>query len=256
VVDDEPGARLAIIRRLELSGQPIDVCGEADNGVDGLALIRDLTPDAVFLDIAMPGLDGLSAARQLDDDDTAPIIVFLTAYGDRALEAFETDAIDYITKPVDPERLARTLDRIVEELHKRRELALSNTLRAAVQRHDDAHGGAEAGSSRVLKLDVGDSIVCVREREITYVEAAGEYACVHTASETLVVRNTLAKFEDEILSERFFRIHRRTLVNVDHVRRSTTKGSSEHTVLLKDGSELAVSRRRTAALRARLKARS
>lgn len=244
VVDDEKVARLALMRRLESMTDEIDVCGEARNGNEALSLAARLSPDVVFLDIAMPGKNGFEVARRLAGDE-APLIVFLTAYGDRALEAFETDAIDYLMKPVAPDRLARTITRIRDEYNKRQQLKLTQELQSAV---DNSNNGAE----KTLKLDVGDGIVCVQEKNIAYVEAAGEYACVYAEPETHVVRDSLKRLEEELLSDRFYRIHRKTIVNLDHIERLISKGGGEQAVRLRCGRELAISRRRFSGLRARL----
>ena len=249
VVDDERVARLALVRRLEATTKDVAVCGEAANGKEAFALIDALNPDVVFLDVAMPGCNGFDVARRLAGED-APLIVFLTAYGDRALEAFETDAIDYLMKPVAPERLARALERVRAEHAKRKQLKLTSELRSVVQRFDESRTLADPAN--ILRLDVGDGIVCLQETKIHFVEAAGEYACVHTANETHVVRRSLKQFEGDLLSARFFRIHRQTIVNLDEVERCVARQPGENFVKLMNGKELAVSRRKLTGLRAAL----
>lgn len=249
VVDDEAVARLALIRRLESMTADIAVCGEARNGNEALEMNKRLAPDVVFLDIAMPGKNGFEVARRLAGDD-APMIVFLTAYGDRAIEAFETEAIDYLMKPVAPERLARAIKRIHDEYEKRRQLKLAKDLQSGILTFDGAGEPAKP-----LKLDVGDGIVCVPETSVNYIEAAGEYACVYTGDETHVVRDSLKHLEEEMLSDRFYRIHRKTIVNLDQIERLIAKGGGEQAVRLRCGRELAVSRRRFTGLRTKLAAR-
>lgn len=249
VVDDEAVARLALIRRLEAMASGFVVCGEARNGNEALELNRRLTPDVMFLDIAMPGRSGFEVARRLAGEN-APLIVFLTAYGDRALEAFETDAIDYLMKPVAPERLSRTVRRIRDEYQKRQQLKRAQELQSAVD-----YDGAATARMKPLKLDVGDGIVCVPEEYVNYIEAAGEYACVYASDETHVVRDSLKRLEEEMLSDRFYRIHRKTIVNLDQIERLIAKGGGEQAVRLRCGRELAVSRRRFTGLRTRLSAR-
>ncbi len=247
VVDDESVARLALIRRLTSMTDAIEVCGEARNGNEALTLTETLSPDVVFLDIAMPGRNGFEVARRLAGDH-APLIVFLTAYGDRALEAFETDAIDYLMKPVAPDRLSRTIQRIFTEHEKREQLKLTKELQVAVQHNENAQGP----EGKTIKLDVGDGIVCVPEANISYVEAAGEYACVHVDNETHVVRDSLKRLEEAFLSDRFYRIHRKTIVNLAHIERLISKGGGEQAVRLRGGEELAVSRRRFTGLRGKI----
>lgn len=249
VVDDEAVARLALIRRLEAMAEEFEICGEARNGNEALELNRRLSPDVMFLDIAMPGGNGLEVARRLAGEN-APLIVFLTAYGDRALEAFETDAIDYLMKPVGPERLSRTIRRIRDEYQKRRQLKLAKEWESAALEN----GPRAAANIKTLKLDVGDGIACVPEENVSYIEAAGEYACVYASDETHVVRESLKRLEESMLSDRFYRIHRKTIVNLDQVERLISKGGGEQAVRLRCGRELSVSRRRFTGLRTKLSA--
>ena len=253
IVDDEPAARLALTRRLQVATTAIEICGEAANGKEALDLIEMLSPDIVFLDIAMPGRSGLEIARHITGEG-APMIVFLTAFGDRALEAFETDAIDYLMKPVAAARLEQCVKRILTEADKRRQLSLSRQLLSVVEKYGAV--SEDQVKPTVLALNVGDGVMHVNEEEVLQIEAAGEYACVHTQSETFVVRESLKCFETDLLSRRFFRIHRRTIVNLDYVEQVHTHKGAEYFAQLRNGQKLAVSRRRYAGLKAVLEARA
>ncbi len=246
IADDEPAARLALTKRLEALKCNITICGEATNGKEAEEMIAAIAPDVVFLDIAMPGRDGLSLARQLVGQ-SAPLIVFLTAYGDRAVEAFETDAVDYLMKPVSAERLSQALRRVRSELEKRRQLKLTGELRAIVDQFDGSKG-QDTGVDPTLCLDTGQGVVRLRETNICWVEAAGEYACVYANNETHIVRETLKRLESDLLSDRFFRIHRQTIVNLDKIDRIINR-NGDHIVRVENGREFMVSRRKAGGLK-------
>ena len=255
VVDDEAVARLALIRRLESITNSIVVCGEAENGVAALAKTKELAPDVVFLDVSMPGRNGFEVARSLQDH-IAPIIVFLTAYGDRALEAFETEAVDYLTKPTSANRLRRAVERIHKEHEKRRRLGLSYELQNIVQKYATAASLSDDDSSAILSLDIGHEIVRINARHIEYIEAAGEYACVYGEGESHIVRQTLKHFEEKLPGDEFFRIHRQRIVNLSQIKRLKTLSPGRYAAQLECGRDLIVSRRKTAELRTLLSNKS
>ncbi len=251
IADDEPAARLALTKRLEALGRNTKICGEAKNGKETERLIAALAPDVVFLDISMPGPNGLDLARKLSGED-APLVVFLTAYDDRAVEAYETDAIDYLTKPVSPERLNRAIERVYAELEKRRQLKLSGQLRAIVDQFEPGAASKSKIIDRCLTLNVGNGVIRLLESDIWWVEAAGEYACVHAKGETHIVRETLKRLEQDLLPEHFFRIHRQTIVNLDKVGRIESRDNQDHVVRLRNDREFPISRRKLASLKAAL----
>ncbi len=259
IADDEPIARLGLRRRLDLVASTADVVGEAESGTQAVQLVRSLEPDLVFLDISMPGLTGLEVARRIGTRSQGPVIVFLTAHGDRAVEAFETEAIDYLMKPVSAERLTRAIERAREELRRRREIAMATEMKSLVQRFDSpapqaARPPPAAPGEAVIRLDTGDGLVCQRESAITHLETAGDYVCVHTDQGTLIVRSSLKHLEEQLVSRRrFFRVNRQTVVNVDCVIRITSRQNVTGSVAeLRDGQQVAVSRRQLSALRALL----
>lgn len=248
IVDDEEVARLALTRRLQVFGDRVDICGEAADSAEAQAQIAKLKPDLVFLDIAMPGRNGLDLARQLRRED-APIVVFLTAFGNCAIDAFETDAVDYILKPVASDRLSRTLDRVSKVLEDREQIKLSGELRSVLSKFHQDQEDKALQMKRFLVLDIGDGVVRLAENDVTYIEAAGEYACVYSNDETHVVRKSLKTFEEELSSDRFLRIHRQTIVNLGRISRLVSHGSGHHGVCLDTGRELSVSRRRYSELK-------
>ncbi|WDI30163.1 LytTR family DNA-binding domain-containing protein [Hyphococcus flavus] len=247
LVDDEAAARLALTKRLQAVSVNVEVCGEASNGKDALALIDTLAPNVVFLDVSMPGPTGFDVARKLTGEE-APLVVFLTAYGDRAIEAFETEAIDYVTKPVAADRIERCIQRVLQELEKRRKLNLSTEFLSAIANNETVINQALA-SVNMLNLNVGGGVARVREEDVLYIEAAGEYACVHTTSETFVVRESLKHFENQLLSDKFYRIHRQTIVNIEKVERVSSDNGVEHKARLTNGKEFPISRRNVTGLK-------
>lgn len=246
IVDDEAASRLAFVRRLEAVAPTVEICAEARNGEEALRHIAELSPDAVFLDIQMPGMSGLDVARALPRD-ASPIVVFLTAFSDHAVDAFATSALDYLTKPVAADRLRAAIRRVREEREKRRQLTLARAICAAVDRH-----AAPEPTERRLALTTDRGVVRVAEDDIRAIETAGAFTCVHSGGETHVVTKPLKQFEAELAPGRFLRVHRRTLINVDAVERLDAPSGRGATVRLIGGDIFAVSRRRVAALRAAL----
>ncbi|MEM9388692.1 MAG: LytTR family DNA-binding domain-containing protein, partial [Pseudomonadota bacterium] len=210
------------------------------------------------------GLTGLEVARRIGTHREGPLIVFLTAYGDRAVEAFETEAIDYLMKPVSAQRLARALERAHEELRRRREMAMAAELKSVVHRFDTPDAQAPQTSTlpaaerqEVIRLDTGDGFVRQPEAAISHLETAGDYVCVHTDQGTLIVRSSLKHLEEQLVSRRrFFRVNRQTVVNVDHVLRITSSPQASGSIAeLREGQQIPISRRQLAALRALLGSR-
>lgn len=196
IVDDEPLARERLRALLEDIGG-VDVVGEAGNGAEALEAVQRFAPDLVLLDIRMPGIDGLEAARHLAAFEAPPAIVFCTAYGDHALEAFEANAVDYLLKPVRSERLRAALDK-----------ARRWTAQAA-RGVDRALGQAPARSH--LCARVRGNLVLVPIDDVHYLLAEDKYVVVHHAKGEVLVEEPLKALEDEF-GERFVRIHRNCLV--------------------------------------------
>jgi len=196
IVDDEPLARERLRAMLGDMGD-IDVVGEAGNGGEALEAVQRLAPDVVLLDIRMPGIDGLEAARHLAAFDAPPAIVFCTAYGDHALEAFEANAVDYLLKPVRAERLRAALDKA-----RRWNARTSQVVERAL-----SHAAARSH----LCARVRGNLVLVPIDDVHYLLAEDKYVVVHHAKGEVLVEEPLKALEDEF-GERFVRIHRNCLV--------------------------------------------
>jgi two-component system, LytTR family, response regulator len=214
VVDDEPPAREKL--RRYLSAEPdVEVVGEAADGASAAAAIARLTPDVVFLDVVMPGIDGFEVLRRLDSA-SLPHVVFVTAHDDHALRAFEVNALDYVLKPVDPDRFRLAVARVRE----RRGRPLRRLL--------------VGGPERLQVLDVA---------AIDWSETAGNYTVLHAGGHTHTVRRPLTRLLARLDPERFIRIHRTLFVNIDRVREVRPISHGDCAIVLDDGTELTLSRR-------------
>lgn len=239
IADDEPVAR-AGLRHL-LRGLPWLHCiGEAADGHSALTEIRRLRPDLVFLDIQMPGLLGTEVLKRLvqDDGPAPPLIVFTTAFADHAISAFELGALDYLLKPFGAERLHATLERV--------RAALGEPCPPALERLAELLG---RGPLTRLFVRSGTAIVPVAVAQVSHFEAVGDYVAVHAGGEVHLLHLALARLEVRLDPQRFVRIHRGCIVNLDAVQRFRRLASGQLSAELKDGRALSVSRSRSQALR-------
>ena len=233
IVDDEPLARERL-NDLLVPEPDIDVIGEAGTGAGAIDAIEQLRPDLVFLDVQMPGGDGFQVLEALDPRRT-PTVVFVTAYDQYALRAFDVHALDYLLKPFDGERFRTTLERMREQLRgdlhvNERLLALVEELRVDQSRRD-----------RLVVRD-GGRVFFLRAADIDWVEAAGNYVSLHIGTRTHLLRETMAHMEKRLDSGTFARIHRSTIVNLDRIRELQPDFNGDHVVLLADGTKLALGR--------------
>ena len=218
VVDDEPLARRTVAALLRRDGD-VELVAECGSGAEAVTVIERTRPDLVMLDIQMPECDGFEVLDRLGPDLTAEV-VFVTAHDAYALQAFEAGALDYILKPFDDERFDLTLRRVKSRIPR------------------DA-------APRERRLFVKGTRQCsiVAVREIDWIEAADYYACLHVGSRSHLIRQTIARLEQELDPRLFCRIHRSTIVNIDRIRRIEANDAGEYEVLLDDGTRLKLSRR-------------
>jgi two-component system LytT family response regulator len=250
LVDDEPLAIQGLELRLQ-THEDVEIIDKCQNGREAIRAIKTHKPDLVFLDIQMPGFDGFSVVQGLMEVEP-PLFVFVTAYSDHAIRAFEANAMDYLMKPVDEARLADTLERVrqrltekrgVEEVEKLKEVLAEVAPDAA---EELASGDtAEVASNRYEKLiNIKDrgQIFRVDVDTIEVVEAAGDYMCIKTADNTLVLRETMKDLEKRLDPRRFQRVHRSTIVNLDQVKQVKPHTNGECFLILDSGSQVKVSR--------------
>jgi two-component system LytT family response regulator len=235
IVDDEPLARRRIRALLERESD-IQIVGECASGTEALDAITEQTPDLVFLDIQMPGLDGLGVVAEIDPDEM-PIVVFVTAYDQYALKAFEAHALDYLLKPFEDERFADVLQRVRVRVAERDPHTLIDERIAAVLEELKPKVYPER-----IVIRKGTQYVFQPVHEVDWVEADGNYARIHAGANSSVVRKTMAAMEHSLDPARFVRIHRSTIVNIERIRAVESLFNGEYVVILKDGTKLPTSR--------------
>lgn len=252
IVDDEALARRGLRHRLG-GIEDIRLVGEAKNGREALKCIEELQPDLVFLDIQMPGMDGFDVLRSLDKDDM-PTIVFVTAFDEFAVQAFEANALDYLLKPIEDERLAEALDRVRQFADQKRALGHQKSLLGLLGQitGEPLHSMDEVREKGVdqlkkaepakLAIRDGGSTTWVPQEEIDWIDAAGDYMCVHSKGETYILRMTMKKLEQELDPEILQRVHRSTIVNVNQVREMQSHINGEYFLTLNNGHTLKLSR--------------
>jgi two-component system LytT family response regulator len=233
IADDEPTARRGV--RLLLEREPgVEVVGEAAGGVEAADLIRRLRPDLVFLDVQMVGCDGFETLLRVGQDLT-PAVIFVTAYDEYALRAFEFNAVDYLLKPYDDARFAAALNRARELIVRKRGSEVDDRLNRLIEHLE----GEER--DRILLKSSGE-IIFLKIGEIDWIEAEGDYVKFHVTGRTHLMRGTMASLETRLDPARFIRIHRSTIVNVDRLRKLSPSFEGEYAVVLHDGTKLRMSR--------------
>jgi two-component system, LytTR family, response regulator len=242
IIDDEPTARRGVRLLLERDGG-VDIVGEASGGIEAAELISREKPDLAFLDVQMPGCDGFAALARVNPA-VAPAVVFVTAYDEHALQAFEINAVDYLLKPYDDARFAAALQRAKDTVRRRNADAMNTQLTQLLNYlKDDRNGGAResAVDDRILIKSSGE-IFFLKASEIDWVEAEGDYMKFHVAGRTHLMRETMARLETRLDAKRFIRIHRSTIVNIDRLRKLSPTFAGEYAVILHDGTKLKLSR--------------
>jgi two-component system LytT family response regulator len=252
IVDDEPLARRGLqVRLRELPD--VTVVGECANGRDAVAAVAERKPDLVFLDIQMPVMDGFEVLRRIQGP-AMPMVVFVTAFDEYAIQAFEAHALDYLLKPVDDARLADALDRAREQQDERQAVAHRSRLLALVaelggvdevsleELLEKGVAALEAGHLETLPIRDAGRTIRVRTSDIDWIDAAGDYMCVHAGGETHIMRGTMKKLEEVLNPRTFQRVHRSTIVNVDRVRQVRSHINGEYFLILDGAVELKMSR--------------
>ena len=235
IVDDEPLARDGV--RLHLEEHPdFEVIGECGSGEEAVRKIQADSPDLVFLDVQMPGLDGFGVLESLGPE-RLPAVVFITAYDQFALRAFEAHALDYLLKPFEAERFARALDRVREQLRSRSQVSVDERLRNLL-----ASLGAKENYLERMVARTNGKIIILRVDDIDWIEAAANYVRVHIAQKQYLVRETMTNLEARLDPERFLRIHRSIIVRKDRIKELEPLFQGDYSLLLADGTRLTSSR--------------
>lgn len=236
VVDDEVPARRKLARLLA-SSSDVEVVGEAGDGRSAVALIRDQKPDLVFLDVRMPGLDGFGVIREVGTE-AMPCVVFVTAYDEYALKAFEVQALDYLLKPVSPSRFRSVLERVRRQIGMGPASAVAERLEALLARAS----GKPDYLQRVLVERNGRGHL-LRVDEIDRFEAARNYVRLHAGGATFLLRHSINALAERLDPARFLRIGRSEIVRLDAIKEVQAWFHGDQKIILKDGSELMWSRR-------------
>jgi two-component system LytT family response regulator len=250
IVDDEPLAIQGLELRLK-GFDDVEVIERCANGREAIRAIRTLKPDLVFLDIQMPGFDGFSVVAGLADIEP-PLFVFVTAFGQHALKAFEAQAVDYLMKPVDVDRLGTTIERVRQRLAEKRGSEESERLKeiltevAPEAMPEDLVADAEALAAnryeKVINIKDRGQIFRVDVDDIERIDAAGDYMCIYTATETLILRETMKDLEKRLDPRKFQRIHRSTIVNLDNIKSVKPHTNGECFLVLGSNTQVKVSR--------------
>lgn len=237
IVDDEPLARRRI-RAFLGEHSDVQIVGECGQGAEAIRVIQETQPDIVFLDVQMPKLNGFEVLERIEPHEM-PIVVFVTAYQEHALRAFDVDALDYLLKPFDSKRFAEALQRA------RRQIELLRSGDGVLQqRLLKALRHLPSGTEYVTRLAVKNQgrVYFVNVDEIQWIEADGKYVHLHTMEATHLLRMSMQGLEEKLDPERFARIHRSTIVNLDAVSELQPMFHGDYAVMLRNGKELTLSR--------------
>ena len=235
IVDDEPLARERVASLLATEAD-VEVVGECGDGHEAVDAIRRLAPDLVFLDIQMPGADGFQVIEEVGGD-RMPLVIFVTAYDQHALKAFEVRALDYLLKPFDRERFGESLQRARKQIERNESGDLGKRLLALVK---DLRKDQPKAERLVVKS--GGRLFFLRADEIDWVEASGNYVRLHVGTASHLLRETMNAIEGRLDPEKFFRIHRSRIVNMERIQEMQPWLNGEYAVLLRTGTRLTLSR--------------
>jgi two-component system LytT family response regulator len=243
VVDDEPLARKGVAQLVE-PVEDVAVVGEAADGPQAVRQIREHEPDLVFLDVQMPEMTGLEVVREVGVDQM-PLTIFVTAYDEYALDAFEAQALDYLLKPIDEERFADAVDRARTQLQQAEASALSDQLRGLLQEYAGAGGqGRDEASPSIERFTVRsrDHIYFVDAADVQWIESEGDYVALHDGEESHLIRKTMKELEEQLDPDRFLRIHRSYIVNTEYVEELHPQDHGTYRLIMAAGTPLKSSR--------------
>lgn len=248
IVDDEPGARRRINRLLSKE-MDIEVIGQAGSGANALSIIQQKKPDLVFLDVQMPGMSGIEVVKNLESDQL-PTVIFVTAFDQYAVQAFELAALDYLMKPFDDERFEQALSRARHSLKKPTD-DLAEKFGTLLQ---SFHQKEPAGKQYIerIAVETRGQLRIIPVDKIDYIKASGNYVDLHVGSEKLLVREQMQQLETKLSPKLFYRIHRSSIVRLDEIEHLIVNPGGDYAVRLRSKQLLKVSRNRWGELTLRL----
>ena len=254
IVDDEPLARKGLAVRLA-EHKDVDVIAQCHNGREALEAVRAYQPDLMFLDIQMPGLNGFEVVQAIIEQGLKlPLVIFVTAFDQYALQAFDVHAQDYLLKPADENRLAEAMDKIRKDIiNKENAVHKSKLVRLVsdVTGNDCEKILAELANNQPVSLSSFSDILAIKDagevsrvpvKDILWIDAAGDYMCVHTSETTHILRKTMKQLEESLDPKQFIRSHRSTIVNKSYVDKFCSQLNGEYYLVMSNGKELKVSR--------------
>ena len=236
IVDDEPLGR-EIVRAMLADEQEIEVVSECENGKQAIKAIDTLRPDLMFLDIQMPAINGFDVIKAIDKN-ILPYIIFITAYDHYAIKAFDVNALDYVLKPVDPDRFAQSVNKALNIIKNKSEYSFSERILALF----DTQRPVETYLER-LSVKSDGKIFLLRTSEIEWIIAEGNYVSAHIGKKAYLLRITISLLETKLRPNKFHRINRSTIVNIDYVKELVPMFRGEYQVVLHDGTSLKLSSR-------------
>ena len=250
IVDDEKLARRGLALRLQQIPQ-VEVIAECSNGAEALKAIAEQSPDLVFLDIQMPGMDGFEVVNELQSD-TMPMIIFVTAFNEYAVDAFKVHAVDYVLKPIDEDRLQDAVDRAMAQ-HERSEsvvskeklvqlvMGITGASASSVEEMAESGDGPKKWPEKITIKD-GNDIRFIKVANIQWVDAAGDYMCIHANGATHIMRITMKQLEGLLNPAVFLRVHRSTIVNINVITGAQSLENGEYLLNLEGDAQVKVSR--------------
>ncbi|SMQ68913.1 two component transcriptional regulator, LytTR family [Altererythrobacter xiamenensis] len=248
LVDDEKLAIQGLQLRLE-PYEDVEVIDTCANGREAIRKIKTEKPDLVFLDIQMPGFDGFSVVKGVMEIEP-PLIVFVTAFEEHAIRAFEANAVNYLMKPVDEDKLADTIERVRQRLAEKKSAEEADKLKNVLaevapdmaEEMGDGDGETSDRYEKLINVKDRGQIFRVETDTIEHIEAAGDYMCIYTGDNSLILRETMKDLERRLDPRKFQRVHRSTIVNLDQVRQVRPHTNGECFLVLDSGAEVKVSR--------------
>jgi len=254
IVDDEPLARKGLAVRLEAHGD-LNIVQQCCNGREAVDAIKKQHVDLMFLDIQMPGLNGFQVIQEIVEQQlNMPMIIFVTAFDQYAIKAFEVHAVDYLLKPADEDRLAQAVDKIrqqnknqADSLHKSKLVRLvsdvtGNDCEKILSELANNESVSLSAYSDILAIKDAGSVTRVPVKNILWIDAAGDYMCVHTEDQTHILRKTMKELEQCLDPKLFIRSHRSTIVNKNYIEKFCSQLNGEYYLVMNNGKELKVSR--------------
>ena len=243
IVDDETPAR-SRLRSLLANDSSLDIIGECKNGPEAIAAIRETKPDLVLLDVQMPTLDGFDVLLRLNESEL-PAVIFVTAYDQYALRAFDVNAVDFLLKPYDKERLSLAIQRARQRLKAKESSEAQSALQKLLAeiRQSRTDDSAPSFADR-LAVKVNGAVIFVRTEEIEWIESAQNYVTLHCQEQTHMLRGSLKGLAEKLDPDKFVRVHRSTIVNIDSIREITPWFHGDQHIMLHSGEKLILSRKR------------